>query len=81
MLPQLKMYKRLSCVLKDYTLHPEVKATQKILSIFIFSPPKQAIKSYFEQKYQDNIRPTRASLKSQNQAGKFVKRSINQSEI
>lgn len=36
------------------------------------SPPKQAVKSYFEQKYHENIRPTRASLKNQSQAGKNI---------
>ncbi|XP_028405691.1 dedicator of cytokinesis protein 9-like isoform X2 [Dendronephthya gigantea] len=40
------------------------------------SSPKQATKSYLEQKYQDNIRPTRASLKSQNQAVSYVDSQI-----
>lgn len=34
-----------------------------------FSQPKQSVKTYLEQKYHENIRPTRASLKSQSQAG------------
>ncbi|CAB4035178.1 dedicator of cytokinesis 11, partial [Paramuricea clavata] len=76
---QDKMYSKFSSVIDFFDLlQLSVKHLQYRgkASITTQSPPKHAVKSYFEQKYQENIRPTRASLKSQNQAVLYVDSQI-----
>ena len=54
-----------------FLLYTDIIGRHESISVLLFfhSSPKQSVKSYFEQKYQEHIRPTRASLRSQSQAG------------